>query len=147
MFLSVLVGKMSYFTIKEASCALHMYYMKGAHSRVIIHLGGWSVPVFNLGCSSLLGSGSMAMWNVSYWMFCITALWSMKLFVPAAWCQTCFNPDMASYTEEQSKRRQKPSTNVLLYILSHSVAEAAFVYSRPSFKGAEHPLRAWKGAD
>lgn len=85
----------------------HMYQLKGAHSHAITYLEGWSVPVLNLGCSSLVGCGSMAMWNVSYWMFCITALWSMKPFVPAAWCQTCFNSYTALYRKEKSKRKRK----------------------------------------
>jgi len=127
--------------------------MKGspaAHSHAIIHLGGWSVPVLNL-FSLAPHYLALAPWQCEA---CPTECFVSHPsgpFVPAAWCQTCFNPDTAPFTGEQSDGIKKASTNVLLYILSHHIADALSLslplHNHTSFKGAEHPQSAWQGAD
>lgn len=90
----------------RAPLALSEYEIKGflvTCRNVKIYLQGKSSPVFSLGCSSLVGCSSIAMWNVSFWKFCVTALWSMKLFVSSAWCQTCLNSDKVFCAAKKGK--------------------------------------------
>lgn len=149
MFLTVLVGKnVLCYRLWGALCFSDVLYERFTccTCHAIIHLGGgtslsliWAAPHYL----------AVAPWPcetcpTECFVSQPSGAWSHLSLLPRA--KTCFNPDTASYTGEQSKGKP-PNTNVLLYILSHSIAEALSIHNRPSFKNAEHPLRAWQGAD